>query len=409
MPRLVVVSWYTWVAFMISAILLAALIFWAFFGYIPIIVKGKGIVISQSGFSLVQARIEGIITDLKVKPGDNIKKNEVLMKIDDPQLELQFEGAKTKVEMLRERLAQLKQQIAKEAKAEKEAIQSKINAIQFNILQIQDDIHFLDIEVENGRNLFKEGLISGVTFHALERTDMERKIELEEKQGQLAVLEADLHKEYRSEELRSKEQQLFNEEEQLNLLQESLAERIVYSPQEGKILELLINPGQLVEIGSSLLWMENAHEEKKPDLIYGYFPVEMGKRIRIGTPIEMTIAAVNSNIYGAMMGKVADVSQFAVSPENIYNKIHNKALIEYLTNQATAVIQVIIEPEHDPVDPDQIRWSSGKTPPRSISTGSVGELEATVEKIRPIYYLLPLGSLKNYREDSSRENRKTGE
>lgn len=402
MPRLVVISWSTWIIFIITFLLLIALVLWAFLGYIPIIVKGKGMIISQSGLSLVQARISGTINDLKVKPGDQVKKNDILMNIYDPQLELQFQGTKTKVDMLREQVNYLKKQIAKEAKAKTEAVQTKIKATQFNIRQIRDDINFLTTDLEKGRKLLQEGLISGVMFHTLERTVMQRKIELEEKQGQLAVLNSELHKEYRPEELRDKEHQLLNEEEQLNLLRESLEDRIVYSPQDGKILELLINSGQLVQIGSPLVWMENVVQEKKPALIYGYFPIEMGKRIRIGTPIEMTVAAINPNIYGAIRGKVADVSLFAVSHENIFNKIHNKAIIDYLTNQTSAVIQVIVEPEYDPRHPSQFRWTSGKTPPHPISTGTVGEMEATVEKIRPIFYLLPLQSLKNYQDQEQR-------
>jgi hypothetical protein len=65
-----------------------------------------------------------------------------------------------------------------------------------------------------------------------------------------------------------------------------------------------------------------------------------------------------------------------------------------LTDKQNAVIQAIIEPEYDPMDPKRILWSSGKIPPIKVSSGMVGDLEATVEKIRPIYYLLPIPSLK---------------
>ncbi len=136
----------------------------------------------------------------------------------------------------------------------------------------------------------------------------------------------------------------------------------------------------------------DSHEENL--LIYGYFPIESGKMLHIDTPIEMALPAINRNEYGTIEGKVTAVSLYALSKENVLNEIQNIALTEYLTNSHSAVIKVVIQPKHDPRNPKNLIWTSGLTPPIRTTTGTVGTIEATVERFRPIYYLLPLEQFK---------------
>src|ERR1700722_2987196 len=42
----------------------------------------------------------------------------------------------------------------------------------------------------------------------------------------------------------------------------------------------------------------------KTPVIYGYFPIESGKFLKVGDPIEMTIPSVNTHIYGSIKGTI---------------------------------------------------------------------------------------------------------
>jgi hypothetical protein len=120
----------------------------------------------------------------------------------------------------------------------------------------------------------------------------------------------------------------------------------------------------------------------------------MGKRIHLNSPVEMSLSRDIQNQFGSIQGKVISISLFAVSKENIYNKIQNKVLVDYLFNQNSAVIEVIVQPDNDPANPTQFVWTSGVHPSLEISSGTVGDLEATVEATKPIFYLIPLPGLK---------------
>ena len=57
-------------------------------------------------------------------------------------------------------------------------------------------------------------------------------------------------------------------------------------------------------------------------------------------------------------------------------------------------MEVTILPEIDPAHPGQFKWTSGLSPPHPVSTGTLVVVEATVETVRPLYYLLPLQVFK---------------
>ena len=189
------------------------------------------------------------------------------------------------------------------------------------------------------------------------------------------------------------------------LIQGLAPQETLVSPTDGQILEVWVNEGEPLTEGAPVIWIENAvspvsPEQKETFLIYGYFPIESGKRLRLNTRIEITVPSVNVNKYGTLEGRVKSVSLFAVSKENILQEIPNKNLIDYLTQQAPSVVKVVIEPlSRDPKKPFKWEWTSGLTPEEPLSTGTLVRLEAIVERVRPIYYLLPVADFKSSEED----------
>lgn len=167
----------------------------------------------------------------------------------------------------------------------------------------------------------------------------------------------------------------------------------VQSRYSGTILEILASVGDRVDAGSPLVWMETITDDKSPYLFYGYFPVENGKRIAEGMKVQIELSTVDSQEYGYLIGQVKEVSGYAVSEESIENSIHNKALADFLTTGSQAVIQVIVDVATDPKSGEYI-WTSGKTPPGKITTGTVNTMQVIVQRVRPIYYVLPIGEFK---------------
>lgn len=179
-------------------------------------------------------------------------------------------------------------------------------------------------------------------------------------------------------------------------------EHQVYSPYSGRVLEVLSNVGDRVEVGSALVWMEYSSPEKAPYYFYGYFPLEQGKRLLTGMKVNIELSTIDSHEYGHLTGTVQSVSKYAVSKESISKIVHSKELIDYLTWGTQAVVEVLIDVKKKagafPENPDEYDWSSGKIPPIAITSGTVCKIQAIIERVRPIYYILPLSSFKRSEE-----------
>lgn len=168
----------------------------------------------------------------------------------------------------------------------------------------------------------------------------------------------------------------------------------VSSPFQGELLERYINDNNTVTEGSPLFWYEVSPENSSdPFIIYSFVPVDMGKRISKGMPVEMIFETINYNEFGALEGHVHDISKFAVSQVNILNEIQNQEIVRYLTDNRSAVFEVIIKPTYDSIE-KKFKWTSGKEPLDQLTTGLVGLVKIKISDVRPLYYFLPIPELK---------------
>lgn len=392
---LVVVSPKAWVALLCLIVLIFLALLWTLFGSIPIKVDGNGIVMNQQGELLnIQTKMGGTIRMIYVKPSSEIKQGDPIAEIFDAEEELKLARARIKAQNLQQNLEKLQHEISIETKTQRDANERELEAKKFSIEQEEKTIHALETDIVKKKALLDDGLISYTTLADAEARLANERIQLELIKSAIKTIEYNLSKGYRTEELKAKEQEVFRANEERDLLETRQPYYKVYSPSNGVVLELLASQGDVVHAGTPLIWMEEHDPKKKSTLlIYGYFPVEKGKRLSPGKQVQIEVSTVDSQEYGYLLGTVAEVSTYAVSRDSIAKMIHNKEIVEYLTSGAKAVIQVLIKPKMDPSS-NSFVWTSGKTPPITLSTGTVCKLQAIIHRIRPIYYVLPVEALK---------------
>lgn len=80
-----VVSIRDWVALLFAALVLAAVVGWAFLGSIPISANGKGLVFNPTSFLNVRSAQDGVIQEISVQSGDSVEAGAVLAKIQGTQ------------------------------------------------------------------------------------------------------------------------------------------------------------------------------------------------------------------------------------------------------------------------------------------------------------------------------------
>lgn len=380
---LVVVNPASWYAMAGVLSVLAIAVLWAFFGSIPIRAEGRGIFIGENGTVTVQALIDGIVQKIYVKPGDYVKKGTLMVEVYDPNEDLKLKSAEIKVANLTRDLKSLQEEIAREEAASISSIKSDLTAKEYTIKQKEIYIEGLQKDYEKKKGLYKEGLISSSELRDTERQLLQEKIDIEIAKANVETLKGNLLKGYRTEEYKAKADSLLRETQDRDLLKTKLEDSRVYSPINGRVLEMFAGQGDLVTTGHPLVWVETVPSPENPLKVQGFFPLPNGKNIVKGQRVKIAFSTSTATGVVYIEGTVREVSEYAVSSENILRLFHSKALGEFLTSGAAAVISADIDLDKERND------TLGK-----ISTGTVCTLQAVVSRVRPIYYLLPMEQFK---------------
>ncbi|MFM6405135.1 MAG: NHLP bacteriocin system secretion protein, partial [Microcystis sp.] len=161
------------------------------------------------------------------------------------------------------------------------------------------------------------------------------------------------------------------------------------SPYEGKVLEVNIISGQVINAGSRIASLAT----KKPDsplVAIAYFPDKDGKQIQKGMQVQITPSMIKRERYGGILGKVTEVSPFSVTTEDIATIVGNPELAQSLSGQQPR-IQVIAELERDSNNINNgYKWSSSKGPVLELSGGTTAQIQIQVGERRPISYVIPI-------------------
>ena len=103
----------------------------------------------------------------------------------------------------------------------------------------------------------------------------------------------------------------------------------------------------------------------------------------------MSPATVERARHGSLSAKVVSISPFPVSTDAITNVVGSREIARELVRD-TSRIQVIAELIPDAEAPSGYRWTSGRGPNTEVSAGTTASLRATVERRRPISFVIPI-------------------
>jgi hypothetical protein len=88
--RLLVVTFRGWIALLCMVFLVIAILIWSFWGQIPVIVEGRGIVFDPEKTILVRSEIDGTVSEVYVNSGDQVDPGAELMSLKSPLIAQQL-------------------------------------------------------------------------------------------------------------------------------------------------------------------------------------------------------------------------------------------------------------------------------------------------------------------------------
>ena len=325
---------------------------WAFFGKLPVRIYGKGVILSDKKNLNIQSQVAGQIKEMIYKENDCISKGDILFRI-DPDLN------KSKLAKLITILDLTK----KEDLVQKELSEKLIN-----------------IEIENNERfnrLFTLGAIS--------------KNELNEKDIILAKLNNSnrLQQSERNLKIKNLEEQIIDIKMKIN---KKTIHKMSY---DACIIDKYVDEEDFIQEGS-LIYKLSINNKKSQLKSFAYFPVDDGKRLRIGQEVKIMPTTTKPQRHGGIKGYITSIRQDFVSKELLLNRLDNKGLVEYVQFRSKAsgaeipLIEITTTLEKDIKTITGYDWGGSKGPNINITKGTTTKINVVVEERKPIEYVIPI-------------------
>ncbi len=446
-----VVSPRSWLPLVALGSLVGSAVIWSIYGRIPITVEGRGVLIYPSKVVPLQSKSSGQLLALNVKVGDVVKKGQVLATIDQIELRKQLQQQRAKLAelesqdkaagslqelrleqdkrsmqqqrwYLQERIREL-QALTPLLKAKgNNSIQQQRQGLQQRLQEARTLTPMFKQRQEIRRQLFeKERVISSDDALKAEQEylqNLEKIDNLAAQLKELDVKETEQEKAYRENlstisDLQAQLQQL--DSKQASQAQQDLASATarkkeiqevsreiaklelqlgnngqIISQYSGRILEIIVTPGQVLNAGTRLASLEAENPSSK---LVGvtYFPVAEGKKIQPGMTLQITPQTVKRERFGGILGSVTNVSGFPISKEAAASVVGNSEVLQGLVSQKQdGLIQVYGDLELDSTTESGYKWSSSNGPHLKISSGTTTVVRVKVEERAPITFVLPI-------------------
>ncbi|MBF2063080.1 MAG: NHLP bacteriocin system secretion protein [Calothrix sp. C42_A2020_038] len=420
---------------------------WSVLGEIPVVITGRGVLVYPSKVVTVQASNPGRILDLKLQVGDTVKRGQVVATLDQSELRKQLQLSHQKLTQLR-----IQDQTANTVQIQRYAVEETAIAQQRQTLQQslqtvqsltpvlrEKGLEVLKRERANLRErlaimrglqptlkqrwgerqkLFQQGAVPKDMALSAQQEYLNAKAQINEAESQLNqidVKEADAQRQYlqnlnqvneiqtqlkalNSRQAAQKEQDFITATNRKKEIQET--ERLIaqlelqlqkssqiISDYTGTVLEVTAKPGQQLEPGVGIGTI-SAQESSAKLVNIVFLPVSENKKIKTGTPLQITPSTVKREEFGGIEAKVTKVSEFPVTQQGVASIIGNPDILPGVLDRGPQ-IAVYTEPLLAST-PSGYKWSSSSGPQSKITPGTTTTVRITVEKKKPIEFVLPI-------------------
>ena len=377
-----------WLALGAMGALLLTSLAWGVFGSIPTEASGEGILLRQGGVSSLVAAENGQVEEILVSVGDVIQKGQVVARIRQEELLRQIQASRDKLADARAEYQDLVRYAGEQRRLRDQDLAQQRTNLQRSVQALERQVELTRERMASERDLLKDGLITKQTLLASEQS-------LNTTQDQLASARLDLNglELKRIEAEQQVDQQIQTREAQIRDLEIELRERQarlgeaarVVSPHAGRVLELLVDRGDVVSPGTAILNLEVVSENLVAVL---FVPATAGKRVQPGMAVRISPSTVKREEFGSILGRVTWAAEYPSTSRGMIRLLGNEALAQKLMQEGPP-IQVNVALARDPSTPSGFRWSSSTGPNLKISSGTLASGDVIVRQEAPINLVIP--------------------
>lgn len=385
--RLIKISYYWW----LIIILLCAIgvLLWSIIGVIYTEAQGKGIILpTKKPMIVASPSNQGKVIETLVKPGDIVKKGQIVAKISQTSLERELKYAKLLLnEYLREQKILTKQYeayILFGSGYKEEADNLKVQ----QLTDYQKQKEYYDYLTNAKKGLYDQKLIPITDY---ENTQIQLFDTLENLFNARNTYNASLMTKQNTdatwiEQILNINLQVLQQQSQVDMLEDKIkSASIVTSPINGIVNQILVTSGMGVEFGSPLITISEFGNARYMII---FLTPEDGKKIKENSKVYIDPSTTNRYLDGYILAKVNQVNEYSYSSEAISAILSNDTLASSLSNAGLTFI-VWAELDVDPNTKSGLKWTSKVGPDYKITPGTSGDVYIVIKTMHPIELILP--------------------
>lgn len=328
-----------WVCFL----LLICLVVWAYFAQIIEVSTGTGKVVPTSREQLIQSLEGGIISELYVREGDVVEKDQILVQLDLTKTEATVEESAAKYRAALASIARLTSEVngvdlifPRELEkfvelqlAETRLFTTRKKALEESIEGVQKTLELVQKELQLTERLAKEGAASNVDVLKLQRQQYELEMKITDKQSEYMVKAR--------EELSKIEAEADSLESVVKGRADALSRLTIKSPVRGIVKNVMLTTkGGVIPPNGELMKIVPLDDQL---LIEARISPRDIAYIHPGQEAKVKITAYDYSIFGGLDGKVTIISpdtiQDEVKPEIYYYRVFIRTMTDSLKDKNT--------------------------------------------------------------------------
>ncbi|MEM6795418.1 MAG: NHLP bacteriocin system secretion protein [Acidobacteriota bacterium] len=377
-----------WIALLSILGLLAIALFWGFWGNIPTSAGGQGIILRGGGVSAVVSAGSGQVEEILVRVGQVVRKGQVVARVRQEGIERQITDSEARIDSVKREIEDLERFMSsQEELSESNENQRRANLTR-SIATAERQLEILRENLAVQKELLADGLVTQQTVLSSEQEvnrvgDRLASYRLELSGLELTRLEGEQQLQQQRDSRLTSLRELELERREL---QARLEERVqVLANEDGRVLELRVDRGDVISPGTRVLTMEVVSEELMAVL---FVPAEMGKQVIPGMEARVTPTTVKPEEHGFILGEVQWVAEFPSTSSGMRRLLGNDDLVGQLMATGPP-IQIDVKLAEDPATVTGFKWSSSRGPDLTISSGTLAIGGVIVKANRPIDLVIP--------------------
>lgn len=367
---------------------------------VPVTVRGQGILINAEGILNVTSNTQGRLLGLYVEPGRLVEAGELVARIDQPQLWQDLRNHRAELLELRRRRDTIRAFHQRKSTSQNETLADRRHALEERQAFAAEHLRLMEEQLADELKLQRQGIIS-------ERQVTTSRRRVNEARQNLTSIDNELrfHRQLILDSELEQERELLDIELELSDLKrvvDSLDERYrrhseVKSPYTGRVVELSINVGEIVNTNGllfSLLPTDSTELDSGSSLESGeliaviYVPPSDGKKVRPGMDVQLELTPVKREEFGFMLGTVESVAEVPSTTIGMMRILKNRQLVDQLSG-TQAPFEVRVALRRDGTTHTRYQWSSSTGPEVEINVGTLCVGDVITKRERPVTLLIP--------------------